>query len=302
MKLQQWTLFVDMLGYRDINGSIKNDEDAKSFMDFMESNSHVFDAMNGPGIQAMYQENQEFDLYRHYEVASCFVSDSMMITFKPKEVAELRNAELALLHSANTLFIILMRLQGLIFSCFSQKGIFLRGGISNKYAHIRGHFAVGEGLIEAYKAESEIAKNPRVILHPEIQANAALLGKINFLGDEMYGGHGILQKDPDDGLLFLDYLGFVAATVDTTIDMIAAFARSRPDRFRFHQDQARIYFQRHAEALTAKLQEMNAKVDEAVDEKEKVKVQKVRDKFVWLKNYHNRIVGAHSTFAAHAID
>ncbi|WP_158527192.1 hypothetical protein [Pelagibaculum spongiae] len=46
MKLVQWTLFIDMLGYRDINGAINSEAKAKEFIAFMEENKAGLDFTN----------------------------------------------------------------------------------------------------------------------------------------------------------------------------------------------------------------------------------------------------------------
>lgn len=289
-----------MLGYRDINGAIKNDEDAKIFLDFMQSNANVFAAMNGDATKAIYSNNKQFDLYKYYEVTAAFISDSMIITFKPNDVPELTNQDHAMMHSANALFIICMRLQGLIFSTYFQKGIFLRGGISNKYAMVRGQFAVGEGLMEAYEAESTLAKHPRIVLHPAVSSNVALMDKIDYLSKAMYSGHAPLQKDQTDGLYFLDYLGHAASTINTDIPIIAASAKMNP-QFIKSREQVHFYFAEHAKALSAKLVECQSKLAAAAIGDEKSKAQKLLSKFDWLKSYHNRTIAANPALAAYVV-
>jgi hypothetical protein len=75
-----------------------------------------------------------------------------------------------------------------------------------RYA-VKDSFALGEGLIEDYLAESLIAKYPRIILHPNVQENKKVIEKIEFLSNVIYGGKSLIQKDPDDGMFFLDYIG-----------------------------------------------------------------------------------------------
>ncbi len=127
MKLLQWTLFIDMLGYRDINGSINSEEVAKEFVSFMEENKALFDFQNHDYFVERYKSYSQFNLYEFYEVKHAFVSDSLIITFYPKEVELLVDVDKMYMHSANALFIITMRLQAFIYNCFSQKGVFLRG-------------------------------------------------------------------------------------------------------------------------------------------------------------------------------
>ncbi|TOK53284.1 hypothetical protein, partial [Vibrio parahaemolyticus] len=77
MKLLQWTLFIDMLGYRDINGSINSEEAAKEFVSFMEENKALFDFQNHDYFVERYKSYSQFNLYEFYEVKHAFVSDSL---------------------------------------------------------------------------------------------------------------------------------------------------------------------------------------------------------------------------------
>ncbi|WP_156309037.1 hypothetical protein [Sphingobacterium endophyticum] len=43
MKLIQWTLFIDMLVYGEINGMIESDKHADEFISFMSKNADIFD-------------------------------------------------------------------------------------------------------------------------------------------------------------------------------------------------------------------------------------------------------------------
>jgi len=290
LKLLQWTLFIDMLGYREVNGSISSDRTAEDFIDFMEANKNILDFSNREEVKERY-EKDEFNLYEYYDVDSCFVSDSIIITYKPKEVEKLTNEELKFMHSANALFIICMRLQTVIFNCFTEKGIFLRGGISSKYSYIKDSFAVGEGVIEAYLAESSIAKSPRIVLHPNIEENKKLIEKIFFLSDVMYGGKSLIQRDSKDGVLFLDYIGFALASSDLKSQSVARAAVVDPVSFLAQKAVTENYVRRHYEALSAKLHELTSRLEamEAGSEGRE-KILRVLSKFIWLKEYHNRSI------------
>lgn len=290
MKLFQWTLFIDMLGYREVNGSISSDKDAEDFIGFMEANKNILDFSNREEVKERY-EKDDFNLYEYYDVDSCFVSDSIIITFKPKEVEKLTNEELKFMHSANALFIICMRLQTIIFNCFTEKGIFLRGGISSKCSYIKDNFAVGEGLIEAYLAESSIAKSPRIVLHPNIEENTKLIEKIFFLSDVMYGGKSLIQRDSKDSVLFLDYMGFALASSDLNSQSVARAAVVDPVGFLAQKNVTENYVRRHYEALSAKFHELTSRLEamEAGSESHE-KISRVLSKFIWLKEYHNRSI------------
>ena len=293
MKLIQWTLFIDMLGYRDINGSIDSDEAAHELVTFMEGNRAILEFTDAPYVVNRYQNDSAFNLYAYYDIRNCFVSDSLIITYKPKQTSEPDHAEKRLMHSANALFIISMRLQSFIFKCFSEKGIFLRGGVSNKFCYVKDRFAVGEGLIEAYEAESIIAKYPRIVIHPAVEQNAELLEKISFLSDRMYAGRGILQRDDSDGRLFIDHLGYAIATVDVTIPMIRDAARLNPNQHAFHLLSVQTLVQRHAEQIEKKLSEFRSRIEAAGhDQTLRKGLESVVLKFEWLKKYHNAKVEA----------
>lgn len=300
MQLIQWTLFIDMLGYRDINGAIDSDVAATDFISFMETNKNLIGVTDNDAVKNLYK-NGSFNLYKYYEIHTCFVSDSLIITYKPKDIEEPINLNQAYMHSANTLFIITMRLMTFIFNCFREKKLFLRGGISNKYCYIKDNFAVGEGLIEAYLAESTIAKNPRIILHPEIEKNIPLMQMINFLSNTLYGGNLLLKKDTTDNIISLDYLGYMISSIDLKIPMIAALAKNNPTEHLMHHQVANDYFLHHMESVTYKIKELSCKLLEAQEAKDKKNISSVLEKFLWLKQYHNSKIDGNENFSKYII-
>lgn len=293
MQLTQWTIFIDMLGFREINGSIDSEAKAKELIEFMDVNREIINLTDSDYIKKKYSEDENFDLYKYYDIQYAFVSDSLIITYYPKNVEDLVNIDLANTHSANALFIISMRLMTFFYHCFSQKGLFLRGGISNKYCYIKENFAVGEGLIEAYEAERTFAKNPRLILHPEVQKNTKLMERINFLSDVMYSGKAILKKDEDE-LYFIDYIGYVISCTDLTIPMIRRSACSNPSLYKFNCERAENYVREHSEAISKNLRQLREaqKVFEP-GSSEANKIETVISKYIWLQNYHNTKIAGH---------
>lgn len=290
-----------MLGYREINGSINSEEKAKEFIAFMEVNRKIFEFTDSEEKKEKYAKDEFFNLYKYYDIQSAFVSDSLIITYHPKEVDEVLPAGVPSMHSANALFIIAMRLQTFIFNCFLEKGMFLRGGISNKYCYIKDNFAVGEGLIEAYLGESKYAKNPRIVLHPAVETNFELMEKIDFISKAMYGGRSIIQKDADD-LYFLDHLGYAISVTDMDIPMISASAKRDPSRYALTCKSVVDYTRRHAEAISRKFSELNEKLSHLAPESEEAKViESVINKFIWLKNYHNSKIDKHEFLSKYQI-
>ena len=80
MKLLHWTLFVDLLGYRDINGDVDNLEKAKELIEFMKSNVELFKNQND-SIKLREQYSQSnFDIFSHYDISFAFISDSLIVS------------------------------------------------------------------------------------------------------------------------------------------------------------------------------------------------------------------------------
>ena len=83
-----------------------------------------------------------------------------------------------------------------------------RGGIAVNKHFSNGSFTFSAGLIDAYLVESKSARFPRVVVSPEVM-------------DLVYPNR---QKIPsllieeDDGLFFVDYLGFTAKIRSKTLD------------------------------------------------------------------------------------
>ncbi|MCJ1819612.1 hypothetical protein [Klebsiella quasipneumoniae] len=286
MKLLQWTLFIDMLGYREINGSINTEDAAQDFVNFMEMNKGIFDIQNNKIIEDSYKYSEQFDLYQFYDIKYAFVSDSFILTFYPLEVDDLTNHDKMYMHSANALFIITMRLQTFIFNCFSEKGVFLRGGISNKYCYIKDSFAVGEGLIEAYKIESTIAIYPRIAFSEDIIANIKLMDKIKFLSNEMYNGNQLVSVDSNDGVYFLDYIGFQLATVDTGSKRVQNMILNNRKWFDEHLKVVEDYVKKHSSEIELKLKELKYKRS-TIPGADKHGIDRIIEKFEWLRSYHN---------------
>ncbi|MFN4056402.1 MAG: hypothetical protein ACK4GU_16200 [Alishewanella aestuarii] len=299
MKLVQWTLFIDMLGYRDINGDIDSEKKAEDFVSFMMENKKGLDFTNRQEVIEQYKKDQVFDLYMYYEVKHAFISDSLIITFSPKEVEKLKNEKLRYMHSANALFIILMRLQAIIFNCFSSKGIFLRGGISTKYCYIKDEFAVGEGLIAAYKAESSLAIYPRIVFSEEVLADQQLKSSIDTLSNLMYGGQNIIKRG-DDGVYYLDYLGYNLSTIDLSLRMVLEWAMRDRTQFLSAVTHSRSFFDKHRQEIIKKLETLEAKkVGSNTDEV--LRLDKVIEKFKWLKEYHNISLSKYEAFSEYLI-
>jgi hypothetical protein len=107
----------------------------------------------------------------------------------------------------------------------------------------------------------------------------------------MYGGKSLLQKVPDDGLFFLDYIGYALWTVDLKSQAVARATATNSAMHLAHMATTRAYIHRHCEALTGKLSELASRPNQCVkDSDEYNKISKVIDKFIGLQKYHNRSI------------
>lgn len=277
MKLEQWVLFIDMLGYGEINGLISDDEKGNAFLDFMKSNEKIFSHQDRAEIREGYA-TQPFDLYKYYEIQTTFVSDSLIINYKPKEVEENLPERIRMMHSANTLFIIINRLQTYIYNCLKEHNILIRGGISNKYCLIRDNYAVGEGLLDAYVNESKRAVYPRIVLSENITNNIEFINAFNFISKNIYGKETFLKED-GDGIYYLDYLKYNIRTVYTSMLGNIEALRTISSFLTIHQ-----------ETITAKLKEIDKAINKEQDSDKLIKLKKVKEKIVWIKDYHNECI------------
>lgn len=274
MKLEQWVLFIDMLGYREINGKINSDKEANDFLDFMKSNEKIFNDQNNPEIINLYQ-TESFDLYKYYEIQTTFVSDSLIINFKPLDIEETLREEIRMMHSANTLFIIIKRLQAYIFNCLKEHSILVRGGISNKYCLIRDNYAVGDGVIDAYLNESKRAIHPRIVLSENITNNTKFMEAFSFISNNIYNRDTFLKVD-DDKVYYLDYLKFNIRIVFTT--MIGNLQALKT---------VNGFLLMHKNVITEKLINLDKEISIENDPKKLEELNKIKSKIVWLKDYHN---------------
>jgi len=258
-----------MLGYRNINGKITEENSANEFISFMTSNEQVFSAQDSKKIKKAYSEGA-FNLYAFYEIKTLFVSDSLVITYYPKEQKDEINELHYYMHSANALIIIIKRLQTFIYKCLHEKEIFIRGGISNKFAKIEQNFAVGEGLIEAYETESKVAIYPRICLSKSVSENEKLILTFNKLCKWIYGVDSFLKED--NGVYFLDYLKHHITD---------------PELFLAQKIVKHSFFSVHKESIEKKLVEVDMLIANENDIKRKQGLLKIKIKYDWIKNYHN---------------
>lgn len=284
MKLLHWTVFLDLLGYRELNGEVVNEEKALELLEFMNTNKEVFEKQNNNSDMKKHYSESSYNLYEHYTISFAFISDSLIISYTPNLNKDF-DEDTALRHSANSLLIILQRLRLLIYKCALEKKIFLRGGVSNDYSYINGNFAVGKGVGSAYIAETQ-AKYPRVILAEDVIKNEKLMISIDQLSKMMYKVSFI--KDDGDGVKYLDFNTFGRITLDAKSGnpYVIKNAISNPDNYKenilFEGGMLRAY----KEAIEFQIKKALILKNTTLVSEQKL-YKSIKEKYLWLSNYHN---------------
>lgn len=86
-------------------------------------------------------------------------------------------------------------------------GIPIRGGVTVGPLIHDAQKCFGPAMIDAYLMESQRALFPRIIINQSVlEYDLSKPGQANTIEYEAEYLHGIIKKDPCDGLLFLDYL------------------------------------------------------------------------------------------------
>lgn len=285
MKLQEWTAFIDMMGYSEITKEIKAENQAREFFEFMKTNIDIFDELNGKRAKAYYQTLRGFNLYKYYDFEYCFISDSIVIHLNPKEVNEDLSESQINMHSANVLYTILFRIEALLIHTMEKEKIFLRGGISGKFCRIKNNMAVGEGLIEAYNLESKIAKHPRIIIDPNIYNKKELKEGIEFIKNRMYGGIDLIKKDEEEEIYYFDYLSHIASFGNPNLEMIKAIMLKDENYLENQSKSIKKTFDLHANSIKYNTEKIKKQKENKEITEEKYK--KIIEKYEWLIKYHN---------------
>ena len=282
MKLQQWTIFLDILGYGEENKNIKTQKEADKFIEFMLENKTMLIELN--------QDNKEnknpsdyFDINRYYEIKFVFISDSFVLSFVPKAFEPLdfeKHQSFTEQAYAKSLYDLTEKIQRLISFVLVKKGLFLRGGISNKFTDIKDFLAVGEGLIESYSIESKLAKYPRIILSkdivtPNFRKNLESLAKF-------FENFSIIKQD-SKGFFYLDHLGYRLAVYKK------AFTSKEYKEIHIRNMKNGLveFLISHKDIIQTQIIDFKDKCKNEQNIKLKRGYLKVLRKYQWSKHYHN---------------
>ncbi|WP_373388405.1 hypothetical protein [Pseudomonas alcaligenes] len=291
MKATQWTFFLDLLGFSEANKNVTSDEKAQELINFLNSNKEILEKQNSHEVIQRYSRDL-FDLYKLYEIKYAIISDSIIITLKPKEVANI-NRELLEKHSVNALLIMIMRIQLLIANCLYQMGFFIRGGVSNSYCDIQGNTGSGLGLINAHEAESKIAKYPRIALSKDISIDT--IRRANWLFSTMYSHNKLIYKENDEH--FINTLEFMAAQTDATNSTNLNAIKKHPTLYMQNCEVTRNFLSIQREKILEYLNNHKSAYKSLPPGKEKSIQGKIAKKYMWLKKNHNKTIKSRNKLA-----
>lgn len=221
--------FIDILGYQDqVKNAVEAGRGKALLLDLRKAFDDTYHSIRG-----------ESNIYRQKWLVKGF-TDNIVIGYPISQDAE--------------------REMGYTFSnlCFFQllmitHGFFIRGGIAIGELYMDDEIVFGEGLIEAYETERNLARDPRIVLSDSAIEYVEHHLKY-YASVELSPQYSHLLKDRD-GQIFVNYL-----------DLITEF---EPDYSVFFDE-----FKKHKEVVEFRLQEY-------------VSMPSIWNKYLWVANYHN---------------
>lgn len=289
MKAMQWTVFIDMLGFKKLNSSVTTDEQAQDLIAFMTSNRDILTG-HEEALAGAYKRLNGFNPYEWYEVKSAFISDSIVVTFKPKDMPDEKNPAKVLMHSANILMLLVFRLGLMMHKCLLSKKITFRGGISTEYCDMSDSFAVGAGLSAANDAEGK-ATYARLALSDDVVRNAPLMMQIRQLFRRMYGDSEFLVED--NGVTYVNALDLFLAGADPRSPSVKNAMATHSGRAAVidTRKQCESYLTAQRALVIESIQEFwGAYRKNYSDEALRRANRGVLKKYFWLRRYHNATV------------
>lgn len=134
-----------------------------------------------------------------------------------------------------------------------KNGFFLRGAISVGDVYIDDIAVLGNAFTEAYKGESELARDPRIVLTNS--ATEAVKRHLKYYAENSGAPQNLELYKDSDGQWFLNYLENI---LEAVYEMGPSFAE----------------LEQHKQAIEKKLSEFRARPE-------------IWNKYFWAANYHN---------------
>lgn len=234
--------FIDILGFKGIvNATV--DESGADNVDNIQSIIDMFKAADHFVKPSPYDEEEA-------DVKVTRFSDSIVLSFDYEAESQL--------------FYRILSIQWMLIN-FAFKGFICRGGIAKGKIYHTDNMVFGPAMNEAYRLESEKAKNPRVILSDDIVKLAgSAKAKNHTFDEEVEYVEGLLEKD-DDEYYYVNYVGpsVMSELDDPEIDYLLLL-----------------------DSVRSILEKMRDVKSESERERESV-----RKKYEWLRGKYNNVVG-----------
>lgn len=248
----KYTAFIDVLGFSNhIENKITNDKESQEFMQDLEKVINYFE------YEKISFPNKHDEL-NGIQYDYTWISDTFVITIN-------YNGNSTNKHLSGVLIYLLSLTISQVYHFFARKyGLLLRGAIASKYTFLDKNLILGKGIAEASKLEKEIAIYPRVIFADDVVSDE-IINYIALMHND--NNLNIVSKD-FDGWYFVNYL----ASLQDLPPMISVGNETKLAEAKLDQmETVKIYSQ-------------------IIDKGLKEKNLKIRSKYLWLKEYFNRVL------------
>jgi hypothetical protein len=238
------TVFLDVLGYRDVMAATTTMDEANA--ELRKLRQALDNAGQHVAGKSTVDEEMEFWRTRTF-------TDNIVIGYPTLDPHALAEPELGSIFWHLALFQLEM----------IRAGYFLRGGIAVGELFMDDEIVFGKALLEAYDAERNRARDPRIVLAPS--AELLVERHLEWYSHKSFAPHNHALLRDADGSLFVNYL-------DQTVLMAVNEAGPFLEELTMHRDR-----------VTEKLQRYRGD-------------PRVWSKYEWAARYHNFFCDSHQYF------
>ena len=247
----KYTAYIDVLGFSNhIENKITNDKEAQSFA------QELINYLEYEKINFLNKYNLPDEL-NAIQYDYTWISDTFVITIN-------YNGNCTNKHLSGVLISLLSLTISQVYHFFARKyGLLLRGAITSKYTFLGKNLILGKGIAEAAKLEKEFAIYCRVIFAEDVISDDIISYIVLMHNDNNLN---IVSKD-FDGWYFVNYI----ASLQDLPPMISVGNETKIEAKLEQMETVKIYSQ-------------------IIDNGLKEKSLKIRSKYLWLKEYFNRVL------------
>lgn len=251
----KYTAFIDVLGFSNhIENKITNDKESQEFMQDFEK---VINYFKYEKISFLNKYNLPDEL-NGIQYDYTWISDTFVITIKYNGNCTKKNL------SGPMIYLLSLTISQ-VYHFFARKyGLLLRGAITSKYTFLGKNLILGKGIAEAAKLEKEIAIYPRVIFAEDVISDDIISYIVLMHNDNNLN---IVSKD-FDGWYFINYI----ASLQDLPPMISVGNETKLAEAKSEQMET---LKSYSQIFNKGLKEKNLKI---------------RSKYLWLKEYFNRVL------------